>query len=382
MPEDAEGKGELRYGRIVTVAGLAGAFALVAFRVLIELGFAPDGSLRVGRVPLEYVCLVWFLALLAVRSDERSVSGAARLRGTAYVRWLGIVGVAGSMWLVRDLMASRLIRSAAPAYWCACACAVAVFLSSSSVRRAHTVDLVRRGVPDAVRILGRPITWTCAMGAVAILAVAPRSLETPAGGRAFLRWYSRQPRVSVPASWQLRAVTLVELTDYQCPVCRTAASRFGSVIRGAAAKYGDAFAFVRVDFPLDNECNPIGQPGRGAGLHPAACEAAAAVRLAKTEGLTREGQVVEWLWTHQNILTREVVFNGVQEQFGIDVRARYAQALAAVARDAELGRRLQVSGTPTFFLNGRRLPLVQAEALEAAIVLEMDLAVHRRNGAH
>jgi hypothetical protein len=206
-----------------------------------------------------------------------------------------------------------------------------------------------------------------------MLAFAPRSLETPTEGRAFQRWYSKQVRLSVPASWQTKPVTLVELIDYQCPVCRRAATEYREVIHRTESTYGDSFGFLRVDFPLDNECNSVTGSVSPGGPHPAACEAAAAVRLAKTAGADREREVIEWLWAHQARLTPAKVFDGISERFGLDVRQNYNTLLQAISQDAAEGRRLHVSGTPTFFLNGRRLPLLRAATLEVAIGIELKL---------
>jgi protein-disulfide isomerase len=88
-----------------------------------------------------------------------------------------------------------------------------------------------------------------------------------------------------------------------------------------------------------------------------------------------ERDVVEWMWTNQRALTTDQVFEGVKAQFGLDVRARYAELLPAIVQSVDHGRRLGVSGTPTFFLNGRRLPRLPAEAMAAALEIEMRSAV-------
>jgi len=353
---------------------------MVVFRAMIELGFAPTGSLRVAGVPLEYPWLAWFLAIWALRSNRQKASGAARLRLTAYEWWLGILSLAGTMWLVQELGTFRRIGAAAWPYWVASGCALAVFLSAASTERPRNLALSRNALPDFLRILGRPVTWVCAIGAFTILSAAPRSMETPTEGRAFQRWYSNQVRATVPSAWQVRPLTLVELTDYQCSVCRQAAARYHNVIRDAQLKYDDLFTFLRIDFPLENECNPSGPAVTTGGLHLAACEAAAAVRLARSVGIEQERNVVEWLWAHQRQLSRDSVFEGISAQFGLDVRGRYDELLPLVRHDAADGRRLGVSGTPTFFLNGRQLPILPAETLEAAIAIEVGLNVRAPYG--
>src|SRR5687768_14466990 len=148
-----------RHERVVTVAVLSGASAMVVFRAMIELGFAPTGSLRVAGVPLEYPWLAWFLAIWALRSNRQKASGAARLRLTAYEWWLGILSLAGTMWLVQELGTFRRIGAAAWPYWVASGCALAVFLSAASTERPRNLALSRNALPDFLRILGRPVTW-------------------------------------------------------------------------------------------------------------------------------------------------------------------------------------------------------------------------------
>lgn len=366
----------MRHRRIVLIAGVAGPAALLSLRVGIELGFAPAGSLRsFAMLPLEYVYLVWFFALWALSFGAQKLSEPARLRLTAYEWWLGVIGLAGTLWLIQNLGAYRFIISESWAYPFASACAVIVFLSASTVERDQGIGLARNVLLDALRVFRRPTTWLCVLAAITVLSVAPRSFETPTEGRAFRRWYARQAPQAVPASWAIRPVTLVELTDYQCPACRDAWSRYHEVIRSSEEKYGRSFGFHRVDFPLENECNAFGRSGAPGDLHAAACEAAAAVRLARAAGPAQEREVVEWLWARQSQLTPEVVFDGIHKEFGINVRSSYRDLLPAISRDASEARRLRVTGTPAYFLNGRRLPMLSASTLQAAIDIEIELTL-------
>ena len=275
------------------------------------------------------------------------------------------------MWVIQKLIAARLLGATGWPYWFACCCQFSAFLSASSALRVHNVALVENVLPDAIRFLGRPLTWAAAIGAILLLAFGPRSLETPSGGRAFQRWYSRQARLEVPASWQPKPVSLIELVDYQCPVCRQAAHEYNVLIRDFETNHHDSFAFLPIDFPLENECNSS-RLGASGGLHPAACEAAAAVRMARSLDASKERAVQDWLWTHQSELSRDIIFDGVKQDFGLDVRSRYFDLLPEIARDAAEGRRLHVTATPTFFLNGRQLPFLPVEAMKTAIQIELN----------
>jgi 2-hydroxychromene-2-carboxylate isomerase len=83
-----------------------------------------------------------------------------------------------------------------------------------------------------------------------------------------------------------------------------------------------------------------------------------------------ENDVIEWLWQHQQDLSRDRVFDGVRDRFGLDIRPKYAALLPEIMASTAEARRMGVRGTPTFFLNGVQLPFVSTDALNEAIALE------------
>jgi protein-disulfide isomerase len=122
------------------------------------------------------------------------------------------------------------------------------------------------------------------------------------------------------------------------------------------------FVYETHDYPLETEC------GMG-GVHGAACEAAAAVRMAKEKNRGKELEAT--LFARQSpTMTRDDVKSALREVAQIsesDFDARYAKVLEGVRADAQLGQKLGVRGTPTFFLNGITLPTVRPAYLDAAI---------------
>jgi protein-disulfide isomerase len=104
--------------------------------------------------------------------------------------------------------------------------------------------------------------------------------------------------------------------------------------------------FVTKHFPIDPECNA----GTPTGTHLAACEAAAAVVMAKGSAADLlEG----WLFANQASLTPMGVKVAARDVGGIqDFDAQYPKALEQVKADVALGRLLNVAATPTFFVNG------------------------------
>lgn len=138
-------------------------------------------------------------------------------------------------------------------------------------------------------------------------------------------------------------------------------------------EYRDIVTFRSVDLPFETECNAyVSRDGHGA-----ACEAAAAMRMAVSAGTTT--QLERWLWENQASLTREHVVEAAESIGRIqDFWQKYEDTLELVRQDVELAHRLGVPGTPTYYLNGIRLPTGVASAdFKRAIEAE----VHRLRAA-
>ena len=135
-------------------------------------------------------------------------------------------------------------------------------------------------------------------------------------------------------------VTIVEFTDFQCPYCKTATDTVKQVLE----KYPGKVKWVFRDFPIPR-------------LHPEAPKAHEAARCAGEQGK---------FWEYHDLL-----FDRSPRQAPADLK-RYANDLklgtaafdqcldsgkqaGEVNSDVQDGVRLRVEGTPTFFINGRRL---------------------------
>ena len=133
-------------------------------------------------------------------------------------------------------------------------------------------------------------------------------------------------------------VTLVEYADFECPYCGQAEP----IVRELLADFGD-IRYVWRHLPLRD-------------VHPHAQIAAEAGEAAARQGAFWE--MHDLLLDHQGaLLTRDLV--GYSEQLGLDA-ARFTNDLhphtgaARVAQDVDSADLGGVSGTPTFFINGRR----------------------------
>ncbi|MFW6085236.1 MAG: DsbA family protein [Gemmatimonadota bacterium] len=143
-------------------------------------------------------------------------------------------------------------------------------------------------------------------------------------------------------------VTIIEFEDFQCPACRNFNATTGRLLRNEFARGDDAILrWVSYDYPV------LGQ-----GSWPPAV----AARCAETQG--RFWQMHDLLYARTESWRGESnpngVFIGLAEELGLDTD-RYRECLADrahlqdVASSLNYGQSLGVSGTPTLYLNGRRL---------------------------
>jgi uncharacterized membrane protein/protein-disulfide isomerase len=202
----------------------------------------------------------------------------------------------------------------------------------------------------------------------AVPAAAPAPLAA-AQQSEFERYYTSQPRVPLPVATDGAKVVIVKFNDYLCPPCRQTYLEYKPILAKWRASHPGEVKFVTMDYPLEPECN-ANAPG---GQHLAACEAAVAVRLAREKG--RADAMEAWLFDNQPSLTPALVREGVKQVGQVtDFEARYGAVLELVKGDIALGAQLGVRGTPTFFVNGVRIPGLKAEYFDAAIAYEMKQA--------
>jgi Na+/H+ antiporter NhaA len=134
------------------------------------------------------------------------------------------------------------------------------------------------------------------------------------------------------------AVTLVEYGDFQCPFCGQAEP----VVRELLADFGD-LRYVWRHLPLND-------------VHPRAQRAAEAAEAAAAQGAFWE--MADVLLSHQDALADADLVEHARG-LGLDVE-RFADDLerhsgaGRIADDVEGADESSVSGTPTFFVNGRR----------------------------
>ena len=151
-------------------------------------------------------------------------------------------------------------------------------------------------------------------------------------------------------------VTIVEFSDFQCPFC----SRAATATHDLKEKYGDKIRFVFRQFPLS--------------FHDHAHQAAEAALAAHAQG--KFWQMHDKLFADQKKLDRDSL-EAAAKEIGLNV-ATFKKALddktyaATVDTEQKLGEAMAVDGTPTMFLNGKR---VTNPTDTAAISAEIDKAL-------
>ena len=142
-------------------------------------------------------------------------------------------------------------------------------------------------------------------------------------------------------------ITIIEFSDFQCPFCRNVVATVKEVMR----EYPTTVRWAFRDFPI-------------ASLHPKAPKAAEAARCAGEQG--RFWEYHDVLFDSQAQAAAED-FKRYADQLKLEPKS-FASCLdsgrqkVAVQSDVEEGARLGITGTPTFFINGRML--VGAQPLE------------------
>ena len=167
-------------------------------------------------------------------------------------------------------------------------------------------------------------------------------------------------------------VIIVKFNDYECPSCRVAEEVYGPVLKKFGSSHPGAVKYVMKDWPWNAACNfntSSTIPG-----HEAACNAAVAARLARDRG--KYDEMAAWLYGNQGTSPQAVRDTVTRILGAVDFDREYALKLADIRRDIADGGVLGIRGTPTFFINGVRLPegMLPPELFELAINLELKKA--------
>ena len=135
-------------------------------------------------------------------------------------------------------------------------------------------------------------------------------------------------------------ITIVEYSEFQCPFCE----RVQPAVKRVMKEYQGKIRWAVRDFPL--------------GFHNRAKPAAIAARCAKDQG--KYWEMYEELYKNQKNLS-DADFKKYSSAIGLDGKkfddcvAKPSKQLEIIESNARSGEKVGVSGTPAYFINGRRL---------------------------
>src|SRR5580700_5605554 len=157
-------------------------------------------------------------------------------------------------------------------------------------------------------------------------------------------------------------VTLVEFSDFECPVCRS----LHDALRGLLPNYPQVRVIFK-DYPLEQ-------------IHPWARTAALAGRCAYQQAPAAFWKMYDLIYDSQDVISAENAWSKMTDfagQSGLNADAFKAcmaspEAGAAVDASRANGVLLEVGSTPTMFINGRRIVGADAHTLEQYIKYELE----------
>ncbi len=155
---------------------------------------------------------------------------------------------------------------------------------------------------------------------------------------------------------------IIEFSDYECPHCR----KSHRTLRQFVAEHPKEVRFIHRHLPLDQACNPkISRP-----FHLSACKLSTAAECAGQQGKFWEMNDALFM-LQDSTKAQNIDLDDLAVRLALD-RAQFAECMKtlpmAVTNDISDGIERQVSGTPTFFLNGEKfLGFIPEERLNAAI---------------
>jgi protein-disulfide isomerase/uncharacterized membrane protein len=179
--------------------------------------------------------------------------------------------------------------------------------------------------------------------------------------------YSFDPSIGLSNKVENPKFTLVEFADYKCPHCKAA----GKTIELFLSTRNDV-KFTFKPFPLDGTCNPnIQRKGDNSRC------VFAAYTLCSEKLFQKGWEMNHWLFENQekffDVSDAKSILPQIADKFGFDTKtlescADSAEIYDSIVKSTQEGVLANVEGTPTVYLNGKKLPWGQVlEVLKAAI---------------
>ena len=151
-------------------------------------------------------------------------------------------------------------------------------------------------------------------------------------------------------------VLLVEYGDLQCPSCGALHPQLEPLLD----YYKDSLTFVYRNFPLTS-------------IHPNALASATAAEAAGLQGkyweMNNKLYDQQGSWSTNDAATRTTTFQGYARDLGLDV-TKFTTDLSSndvatkIKFDQSLGKKLNVSGTPALYLQGKQISEATSKAVQ------------------
>jgi protein-disulfide isomerase len=354
-------------------------------------------------IPVALLGLCWFGAVLLLQVSARVTRVPQEDHVSAYAFVLSIPALAVALYLA--YAAFFILKAVCLLCLATDVAIIGIFILSGMITRFSLTTLPGRLARDLRTLAASPLALALLIlfvaGAASALAFFPREGVAPdaaslaagtapaapsgdaaqaaagaqagaagaaAGASDLERFLDTAPRAVVPVD-VTGAVVIVKFNDYQCPPCRQTYELYKPLKAKWEREAPGKVKWVTKDFALEPECNA----GVQNTVHQFACEAAVAVRLSRAKG---KGEAMEdWIFANQPSLSLESLKAAVQNVGGVtDFDAKYAATLSQVKGDTALGGILGVNQTPTFYINGVRIPPLEPKFFDEAIAYELKKA--------
>ena len=383
---------------VLSLAGLgfAGASTWVHYRLLTDPSYVSPCDVNatfnctqaylsrfgtVAGIPVAIGGLVWFGLTALIVAFARPTSGPSAASG--YLFALSIVGLGTVLYL--GYVSYAVLATGCLLCIGTYVCVAGIFGVTAASRPLSLSALPGRLSQDLRSVAASPLILvsvlaylTASVGAVAMFPseeeAARRAAASPAPSSGeqldFATAWARQPRVELGVAAEGVRVVIVKFNDFECPACRQSEIYYKPILEKFAASHPGVVTYVVKDWPWNSMCNYNTMSTiRG---HEAACDAAAAVRIAKDQGKDKYDEMVEWVYANQAVSQADLRA-AAQRILGItDFEREYALKLPEIRKDIADGGAVGINSTPTYFINGVRLPSgMRPEYVEMAINLEL-----------
>jgi uncharacterized membrane protein/protein-disulfide isomerase len=313
-------------------------------------------------IPVALFGGIWFAFAALVSLTGLFGPTAARESAPGYLFAGSTLALASVMYLAYASFA--VLKTLCPVCLTTYVAVLGLFLVSGAATSFPMTSLPRRAVRDLGSLVRSPLAivltliFVVASGSTLAFfgreaAAGPESVPvqiTQNQQSELERYLESAQRVPLVVASGGATVVVVKFNDYQCPACAQSHDSYKPILAKYEASNPGAVRVVMKDFPLSQSCNPA----MTSNLHPGACHAAVAVRLARLKG--RGEAMEEWLYKNQNGLTPQTVRQAAKDIGEVDdFDAKYPATLDQVKADIAMGQQLRVNSTPTFFINGVKI---------------------------